>query len=199
MKDCSSSLASKFLLFTSLAALLLTFTLAANATDKVLYSFKGGDDGANPSSSLIVDRLGNLYGTTEGGGGGACDCGTVFMLSPPVTRDGTWTETVLYRFQGPDGAGPAAYTARPRSAVRMTARYSNFPLPRNPEEAGRRPYCINSTTRKATMERTRCRIWLWINPATYMEQPFSEGATRKQGSCLRSHRQPNPAEAGRRR
>jgi len=108
MKDCSSSLATRFVKFTGLTLLLLSVTLAANATDKVLYNFKGGDDGANPSSGLIADRLGNLYGTTEGGGGGDCDCGTVFMLSPPVRRGGSWTETVLYRFQGPDGAGPAA-------------------------------------------------------------------------------------------
>jgi len=30
---------------------------------------------------LIIDKLGNLYSTTEGGGGTGCACGTVFKLS----------------------------------------------------------------------------------------------------------------------
>lgn len=84
-------------------------------TEKILYSFQGGNDGQWPQGSLILDRKGNLYGTTVGGGGTAsvpyCQfyggCGTVFRLSPPATKGGTWTETVLYAFQGaPDSAAP---------------------------------------------------------------------------------------------
>jgi uncharacterized repeat protein (TIGR03803 family) len=55
---------------------------------------------------LIQDSAGNLYGTTEFGGGGAvCDigCGTVFEL------DSNNRETILYRFTGKkDGAYPMA-------------------------------------------------------------------------------------------
>jgi uncharacterized repeat protein (TIGR03803 family) len=58
-----------------------------------LHAFQGGSDGIIPSGGLISDNAGNLYGTTEGGGG-SCDCGTVFRLAP----DGT--ETVLYAFKG---------------------------------------------------------------------------------------------------
>ncbi len=68
----------------------------------VLYTFSGGSDGGYPTSSLIFDSAGNLYGTTEFGGLGY---GTVFELSPDGT--GGWTETVLYSFTGGiDGANP---------------------------------------------------------------------------------------------
>ncbi|MGA2370464.1 MAG: choice-of-anchor tandem repeat GloVer-containing protein [Candidatus Korobacteraceae bacterium] len=58
---------------------------------------------------------GNLYGTTLDGGQGDCNegsgCGTVFKLQPPASVCKSflcpWTETVLYRFQGPpDGGNP---------------------------------------------------------------------------------------------
>lgn len=107
MKD-RSSVATTALATTLLAIFLAAASLAANAADKVLYSFKGGDDGANPEAALIADHLGNLYGTTSSGGGGFCDCGVVFELSPPATRNGHWVETILYRFQGDEAATPEA-------------------------------------------------------------------------------------------
>ncbi|MGA8733069.1 MAG: choice-of-anchor tandem repeat GloVer-containing protein [Terriglobales bacterium] len=78
-------------------------------TETVLYVFKGHNqnDGSSPSGSLIADTAGNLYGVTGYGGSGPCvlfgtatGCGTVFELSPPKTKGGKWTETVLYNFQG---------------------------------------------------------------------------------------------------
>jgi uncharacterized repeat protein (TIGR03803 family) len=71
-----------------------------------LYSFLGGNDGAEPYASVTIGADGNLYGTTLVGGlrtpecpGG---CGTVYKLSPPArfchSIDCPWTETVLYRF-----------------------------------------------------------------------------------------------------
>ncbi|MGB8909033.1 MAG: choice-of-anchor tandem repeat GloVer-containing protein [Candidatus Cybelea sp.] len=70
-----------------------------------LYSFKGGDDGAQPFAGLI-ELNGTLYGTTAYGGTGCSSssgCGTVFES----TTSGQ--ETVLYRFQGgKDGANPYA-------------------------------------------------------------------------------------------
>jgi uncharacterized repeat protein (TIGR03803 family) len=47
---------------------------------------------------VVADAAGNLYGTTTFGGN--CSnkgCGVVFELSP---SSGSWTETVLYNFQG---------------------------------------------------------------------------------------------------
>jgi uncharacterized repeat protein (TIGR03803 family) len=79
-------------------------------TERVIYSFQYGNDGAGPVGSILVAKNGELYGTTvRGGGSSACaanggGCGTVFKLTPSGSR---YAETVLYRFQGgSDGAGP---------------------------------------------------------------------------------------------
>ena len=74
--------------------------------EKVIYSFTGGFDGSNPMSDLTLDSAGNLYGTTETGGGGTgcgdTGCGTVFELTR--AQDG-WREQVLYRFLGGNEGG----------------------------------------------------------------------------------------------
>lgn len=62
--------------------------------ERLLYAFHGRTDGAQPGGNLVFDASGNIYGTTSGGSAG----GTVFELSPQ--GDGTWMETVLYRFSG---------------------------------------------------------------------------------------------------
>jgi uncharacterized repeat protein (TIGR03803 family) len=63
-------------------------------TESILHSFNVKDgDGDGPSSSLLLDAAGNLYGTTVGGGNGF---GMVFELSPK--EGGGWTETILYNF-----------------------------------------------------------------------------------------------------
>ena len=73
-------------------------------TETILYSFQGGDDGGAPYSGLIMDSAGNLYGTATAAG--AFRQGTVFELSP---SGGSWTQKVLYTFQGGnDGGQPAA-------------------------------------------------------------------------------------------
>ena len=69
----------------------------AKSGETVLYSFTGGKDGGSPTSPLIMDASGNLYGTTYGGGNPSCSpegggCGTAFE----VTTGGT--EKVLYKF-----------------------------------------------------------------------------------------------------
>jgi uncharacterized repeat protein (TIGR03803 family) len=77
-------------------------------TETVLYSFQGGHDGSAPNlSTLTFDKAGNLYGETAFGGSDRCSgsgCGTVFELSP--TGGGSWTESVVYRFQSTDGSSP---------------------------------------------------------------------------------------------
>jgi uncharacterized repeat protein (TIGR03803 family) len=84
-------------------------------TEQVLYSFTGTNgDGAYPRGSLILDSLGNLYGTTQQGGvigaggkGGNGGSGIVFEL---VNSSGTYTEQILHSFnpQNGDGALPLA-------------------------------------------------------------------------------------------
>jgi hypothetical protein len=52
-----------------LAAILLWASGTWAATKyKVLYSFQGGSDGANPVGGLTLDAAGNLYGVTANGG-----------------------------------------------------------------------------------------------------------------------------------
>jgi len=64
--------------------------------EEVLYSFVGGSsDGAYPYSTLILDKAGNIYGTTESGGPN--QAGSVFELSQSGSK---WNEKVLYFFTG---------------------------------------------------------------------------------------------------
>ena len=72
-------------------------------TETVLYNFSSGGGYGNGSYSLWRDTAGNLYGTMLYGG--TYGEGMVFQLSP--SRDGAWTETVLYSFgNGGDGQNP---------------------------------------------------------------------------------------------
>jgi uncharacterized repeat protein (TIGR03803 family) len=74
---------------------------APAARERVIFSFDGGG-GEYADTDLVIDGLGNLYGTTVQGGqyGG----GTVFELSPSGHG---WTHTVLHSFLGSaDGAEP---------------------------------------------------------------------------------------------
>jgi uncharacterized repeat protein (TIGR03803 family) len=73
-------------------------------SESVLYSFKTGTDGNSPTSTLVFDSHGDLYGTTSAGGDANGD-GTVFKLTP--ASGGKWGESVVYRFKNdPDGANP---------------------------------------------------------------------------------------------
>lgn len=64
--------------------------------EQVLYSFVGGSgDGASSYSTLILDKNGNIFGTTETGGPNQAGC--VFELSPSGSN---WNEKVLYFFTG---------------------------------------------------------------------------------------------------
>jgi uncharacterized repeat protein (TIGR03803 family) len=69
-----------------------------NWTESVLYSFSGGNDGANPTAGLVMNAGGVLYGATPFGGTG--HSGTVFSLAPPASPGGAWTHKVLYNFAG---------------------------------------------------------------------------------------------------
>lgn len=73
-------------------------------TEKVLYSFTGLTDGANPVTGLVqAPTTQVLYGTTYAGG--ASGFGAVFQLVPAT--GGVWTQSVLYSFtNGTDGSGP---------------------------------------------------------------------------------------------
>jgi len=84
------------------------FELLPNAdgtwSEKTLHWFRGLPDGANPWAGVVLDSVGNVYGTTYSGGTGQCEngdgnvvgCGVVFMLSP--SENGQWSEKVLHSF-----------------------------------------------------------------------------------------------------
>lgn len=63
-------------------------------SERILYSFTGGNDGGDPAADLVFDATGKLYGTTVIGG--AASCGTIFTLTPHTTPP--WQESVLYNF-----------------------------------------------------------------------------------------------------
>lgn len=80
------------------------FALTASGTEKILYSFKGGEfDGQLPEASLILDTSGNLYGTTSLNPNAIGPFGTVFEVTP------AGKEIILHKFtNSPDGYDSAA-------------------------------------------------------------------------------------------
>jgi uncharacterized repeat protein (TIGR03803 family) len=76
------------------------FKISMSGALTTLYSFTGGNDGANPSASLLQGSDGNFYGTTSQGGTNGN--GTVFQIS----ANGALTS--LYSFNFNDGDYPQA-------------------------------------------------------------------------------------------
>ena len=85
------------------------FRLTLGSRDRwketILYNFQPGASGSFPTAGVVMDKAGNLYGTTDDGGTASCSCGVVYKLAPG--SNGKWTYTVLHRFSGIDGAIPA--------------------------------------------------------------------------------------------
>jgi uncharacterized repeat protein (TIGR03803 family) len=81
------------------------FSVTTSGVEKIVYSFQGGSDGADPEAALTNVR-GTLYGTTYRGAtsGNGISNGTVFSVTP------AGTETVVHSFRGGtrDGANPVA-------------------------------------------------------------------------------------------
>ncbi|MGA2174885.1 MAG: choice-of-anchor tandem repeat GloVer-containing protein [Verrucomicrobiota bacterium] len=77
------------------------FRISTNGAFQSLYSFTGGNDGANPTAQLAQGNDGSLYGTTHDGGSNGS--GTVFKIS----TNGAFQS--LYSFTGGnDGGHPLA-------------------------------------------------------------------------------------------
>lgn len=75
------------------------YELTAEGAYSILYKFSGKSDGKTPEGGLVLNKRGNIYGTTDAGG--AHNDGTVFKLTPGGK------ETVLHSFSGPpDGTNP---------------------------------------------------------------------------------------------
>jgi uncharacterized repeat protein (TIGR03803 family) len=72
--------------------------------EALLHNFQKGATGFSPNAGVVMDKAGNLYGTTDYGGG-FCDCGVIYKLAPGP--NGKWTYTVLHTFGiGNDGGVP---------------------------------------------------------------------------------------------
>jgi len=56
------------------------FELSSGGTETILHSFAGGQQGVAPEAGLVLDKAGNLYGTTYYGGNS--NNGIVFKLTP---------------------------------------------------------------------------------------------------------------------
>jgi uncharacterized repeat protein (TIGR03803 family) len=79
------------------------YKLSKTGNETILYNFTGTPDGAFPYlGTLLLDKSGNLYGTTQSGGKNGTPGGTVFELS----KGGQ--ETVLYSFCSQSGCSDGA-------------------------------------------------------------------------------------------
>lgn len=78
----------------------------AAAMEKVVYTFRGGSDGAHPFGTLSLASDGTLFGTTRYGGlPTQKGHGTAFELVP---RGSVYARRLLHRFHGsPNGSRPA--------------------------------------------------------------------------------------------
>jgi hypothetical protein len=81
---------------------------ATSWIETILYRFTGGSDGRFPSE-LTFDSNGNIFGTTHNSGDAACDCGTVYELSPPQTGQIAWKFKVLFASTTDSVAGKVVF------------------------------------------------------------------------------------------
>jgi len=82
----------------------LTPAKDGNWTEKVLHNFDfNGEDGFSSRAGLVLDKSGDLYGTTVLGGTG----GNGIVFEEARGKNGSWTENVLYSFTGQTDGGLA--------------------------------------------------------------------------------------------
>lgn len=91
-------------------------TATGKWSQEVLHAFcseQNCADGFEPFAELVMDKAGNLFGTTEFGSyycdEFGCDHGpgVIFELTPGAPA-GTWTEKVIHSFNYADGANPVS-------------------------------------------------------------------------------------------
>ncbi len=93
---------------------------ASAQTFTVIHSFTGGAGGQAPYAGVVVDRAGNLYGATAGGGGGSCssgEFGTGCGIAYELKANGLFT--TLWQFTGgfDDGANPTTMLLGPGASL----------------------------------------------------------------------------------
>ncbi len=99
------------------AVLLAAIPVAKAQTETLLYSF--GTDAEGPFAGVIMDKSGNLYGTTPNNVNGP-SYGTVYQLSP------SGVETILYKFAGCPNTGCPGDGVAPYVVTLITDKAGNF-------------------------------------------------------------------------
>ena len=80
----------------------VVFKLSSTGQYSVLYTFTGGADGAAPYAGVTLDSAGNLYGTTDAGGGSG------YGVLYKIEANGQFG--VLHSFAPEDAKGPSRLT-----------------------------------------------------------------------------------------
>jgi uncharacterized repeat protein (TIGR03803 family) len=80
----------------------LTSSSKGSWKESILYNFKNDSSGAEPNAGVVMDKAGNLYGTTTAGG--TYECGVIYKLAPEPK--GGWKYTVLHIFAADQGCLP---------------------------------------------------------------------------------------------
>jgi uncharacterized repeat protein (TIGR03803 family) len=104
----------KKLLTLSIALTFAALVPARAQTFRVTHDFTNGSDGGNPLAGFVMDKAGNMYGTTSAGG--QSNAGVVFKIAANGKM------SVLYTFTGgADGGSPQASLLFKGGAVYGTA------------------------------------------------------------------------------
>jgi len=98
----------KYTIASVASSTVLTLTAAAPTQTKVGYAVAAQSaDGGAPYGTVLLGSSGQLYVTVTSGC--AYGVGGVLEFTPPATKGGAWTETILYSFTGgADGSQPYA-------------------------------------------------------------------------------------------
>jgi hypothetical protein len=152
------------------------FKLTPNAdgswAESVIHIFYGPPDAYPPTSGVIFDADGNLYGT--GFDGGDYGWGAVYRLT--LNSDGSWSETIIHSLMAVTTEGghtdwflmrPATCTEQPPTKVSMAGvQYTNSR--RNRTEVGPKPFCTSLPVVRT--EVLRMDLWFSTMPETFTAQ-----------------------------
>jgi uncharacterized repeat protein (TIGR03803 family) len=135
----------------------------SNFKKRTIYVFSGNAGGGHPTSSLVLDSSGNLFGTTLCGGAESCNgvgagAGVFFMLQQ--NGSGAWQENVLHIFGQTRGDGA----------------YPGGDLTRKGTQT------IYGVTAASVYEMTRTRKSQWRETTLFLFNPDESGGFSPEGA-----------------